>query len=135
MITCRCPFSWHVSEEQRQLLKEARLKEGNKVLIKSIKTQLHRSLSEITKRISIALAVLSFTLMGAAFGINISRRRHYYPLYFAIGFTSFYLIAFFVAKGVDHHLYLAAALYLVPHAIMILAAIVVLKKIAKGIET
>jgi lipopolysaccharide export system permease protein len=121
-------------QEQRHLLQEAQLKEENKVEIKSLKTQLNRSLSEIMKRFSIAIAVFSFTLMGTAFGINISRKRHYYSLYLAILLTTVYLIAFFVARGIDHQLWLATALYLIPHIFIICASIIVLKRVAKGIE-
>ncbi len=121
-------------QEQRQLLQQAEFKEENKSEIKSLKTQLNRSLSEITKRFSIAIAVFSFTLMGTAFGINISRKRHYYSLYLAIALTTVYLIAFFVARGIDHQWWLAAALYLTPHLFIMCASIIVLGRIAKGIE-
>lgn len=122
-------------QEQRQFLKEAQLKDENKEQVKILKTQLNRSLSEITKRFSIALAVFSFTFMGTAFGINISRRRHYYTLYLAMTLTMIYLISFFVAKGVDQYTWLAATLYLSPHLLMISASIILLRRIAKGIET
>lgn len=140
-------------QEQQQLLQEAKqreealftslatdsadvskAKEESKKQIKSLKTQLNRSLSEITKRFSIAVAVFSFTLMGTTFGIHIGRRRHYYSLYFAIALTTLYLVAFFVAKGVDHQRWLAATLYLAPHILIICASMIILKRVAKGIE-
>jgi lipopolysaccharide export system permease protein len=121
-------------QEQRQLLQEAQLQKENKGQIKSLKMQLNRSLSEITKRFSIAVAVFSFTLMGTALGVNISRRRHYRSLYIAIGLTTLYLIAFFVAKGIDHHRGMAMLLYIIPHVIIIGSSIFVLRRIARGIE-
>lgn len=120
-------------QEQRRALKEAKAT-GEKDQIKISKIHLNRSLSEITKRVSIALAVFSFTLMGASFGISISRRRRFSTLYLAIGLTTLYLVAFFIAKGIDHHLWLTASLYLAPHLIIIAASIVVLRRITKGIE-
>lgn len=121
-------------QEQQRLLQEAELKGEDKAQLKSLKTHLNRSLSEIMKRFSIAVAVFSFTLMGTALGIHISRRRHFYSLYLAIALTTFYLIAFFVAKGLDHQFWLAASLYLVPHLIMICTSTFVLTRITKGIE-
>jgi lipopolysaccharide export system permease protein len=121
-------------EEQRQLLDKALLKGADQGELKSLKVHLNRSLSEITKRGSMALAVFSFTLMGTSFGINISRRRRFYSLYAAVALTTLYLIAFFAAKGLDNQLLFAAALYLVPHFLMICASIFVLKRVAAGVE-
>lgn len=122
-------------QDQRQLLKEARLKEEDPVKLKNLKMQLNRSLSEITKRFSMAFAVFSLTLMGTACGINISRRKHYYPLFIVIALTTFYLVAFFVAKGLDHQFLLATTLYLTPHLLIIVIAIFTLRRVSKGIET
>jgi lipopolysaccharide export system permease protein len=121
-------------QEQRQLLQEAQLKEENKDQIKGLKMQLNRSYSEMMKRFSVAIAVLSFTLMGTALGINIGRKRHYHSLFYAILFTTLYLIAFFVAKGLDHQRWLAATLYIAPHGLIILTSLIVLRRVAKGIE-
>lgn len=121
-------------QEQRGQLENARHEGKSREEIKRLKRNLSQSQSEITKRFSISIAVFSFTLMGSAFGMNISRRRRFHTLYLAIALTTLYLIAFFVAKGVDHHLWLTAALYLVPHALIIFASLFVLRRIAKGIE-
>lgn len=120
--------------EQRQLLNDSLLKGENPSEVKALRRQLNQSLSEVTKRFSIALAIFSFTLMGAAFGINIGRQRHYYFLYLAIALTTFFLIAFFVAKGIDHLFWPATALYIIPHVLIISVSIFFLKRIVKGIE-
>lgn len=122
-------------QEQRQMLQEAKLKGLDKAQLKSLRMQLNRSLSDIIRRFSIALAVISFTLMGASFGIHISRKRQYRTLYLAIALTTLYLVAFFVAKGVDHNRWLTITLYLVPHFLIMMAAIIILKRIGKGIES
>ncbi|WP_079989405.1 LptF/LptG family permease [Candidatus Protochlamydia phocaeensis] len=121
-------------KEQTRALEQAKKEKADAPQLKQAKAQLNRSLAEIIKRSSIAIAVFSFTLMGACFGINISRRRHYRSLYMPIGLTTFYLIAFFVAKGVDQNLSLSSSLYLVPHLIIIAASIFVLNRVSKGIE-
>lgn len=122
------------AEEQKQAIKLAKANKINRAEVKKLSAQLNRSLSEITKRFSIALAVFSFTLMGTAFGISISREKSYRSLFAAIFLTAVYLIAFFVAKGVDHNRILANILYLAPHALIIFASIFVLVRANKGIE-
>lgn len=121
-------------QELRKLLNEAQLKTENKIQIKTLKTQLNRSHSEIMKRFSIAIAVFSFTFMGAVLGINIRRKRHYYSYYLAITLTTIYLISFFIAKGVDEHRWLSTTLYFTPHLLIIFVSIVLLRRISKGIE-
>lgn len=99
-----------------------------------LRMQLNQSLSEIIKRFSISLAVFSFTLMGFSFGLNISRRRRFTPLFAAITLTTLYLIAFFIAKGMEHNLMLATPLFLMPHLIILFATLFVLRRISSGIE-
>lgn len=121
-------------KEQRQALAQARADNLPSAQIKTLNYQLSRSLSDISRRFSIAIAAFSFTLMGAAFGIHISRRRKNKTLYLAIFLTAFYLIAFFIAKGLDQYWLTATVLYMVPHVILITSSIFVLKRITKGIE-
>lgn len=102
--------------------------------IKQLRSKLNHSLSDIMRRASIAFAVFSFTLMGASFGMNISRQRKKSSLYIAIVLTALFLAAFFVAKGSNHTLAISTLLYLGPHVILIASSLVVLKRVAKGIE-
>ena len=127
-------------QEQRQQINHFKITEQskekpNKETLKTLKIALNQSLSELTKRFSIAIAVLSFTLMGTTFGMHIGRKRNHVLLYTAITLTTLYLVAFFVAKGVDHQFWLATSLYLTPHLIIILASLFVLRRIARGIES
>ena len=122
-------------QEQRHLLQEAKFKGESKEQLKSFNMQLNRSFSEILKRFSIAIAVFSFTLMGSTFGIHIGRKQHHSTLYLAILLTIIFLVSFFVAKGLEHQLWLAAILYLVPHFLIICASFFILRRIAQGIES
>lgn len=122
-------------QEQRQLLSDAKSKGMNQEELKILRAHINQSLSEMTKRLSIAIAVFSFTLMGTAFGINISRKRQYKTVALAIGLTTLYLVSFFVAKGIDHNRTLASILYLAPHALIIIASMIVLRRVTKGIES
>jgi lipopolysaccharide export system permease protein len=121
-------------KEQAQALEKAKKEKRPLDEVKHLRQQLYRSFSDIARRISIALAVFSFTLLGTAFGIHIGRSRKKRSLYLTIFLTVFYLIAFFVAKGTDQNWALASSLYLGPHLILIFSSIVMLKRVTKGIE-
>ncbi|MDP1879897.1 MAG: LptF/LptG family permease [Parachlamydiaceae bacterium] len=119
---------------QKEEYFKAKAEEKDPQLLKQLILHLNRSRSEVIKRLSISLAVFSLTLMGCAFGLNISRKKTPKSLYFVIGLTTFYLISFFIAKSIEHNFFLAGALYLTPHIIIIIVSIYFIKRISKGIE-
>lgn len=121
-------------KEQQKEFSEAE-GEKNREKLKFMRLHLNRSYSEIAKRLSIALAVISFTLVGTAFGIHISRRRKYHFLYVVISLTTFYLVSFFVAKELDHLKELAITLYLFPHLVMISASMIAIRRVTIGVES
>jgi lipopolysaccharide export system permease protein len=88
--------------------------------------------SEIARRISAGLSPLTFTLLGAAFGMSISRIRKRFTLAFPIGLASLYLICFFSGKAAEGNVLLAYCLFLVPHAIIIAASLYKIEKISQG---
>jgi len=51
-----------------------------------------------------------------------------------IGLACLYLIGYFVAKGIDHQFIASSLLYLVPHVIIVILSIWILKRVTKGIE-
>ncbi len=98
------------------------------------KRKLNQIYSEISRRLSISLAIVTFTIMGAAFGCQIGRlhaRRRFVSVVFLAGG---FLVAFLAAKGVEDKALLASLLYLVPHAIIVIASIIRLQRIQKGVE-
>ncbi len=101
--------------------------------IEQIRKSLNESYSEVLKRLSLALAVFSFSMMGAAFSIQIGRKKSFRSIFYIIALTLLYLIAFFLAKGVDHRIQLTAILYLVPHLVIILLSILYLRRLSLGI--
>ncbi len=130
----RLPLLLIRAQEQHAALIDAIKKKAESKEIRHLRHQYYKSHSEILKRISIAIAVFTFTLMGAAFGINISRRRNSKGLFIVIGLTILYLVCFFVAKGVDQNRNLTLALYMAPHLIIITASIMALRRATVGIE-
>lgn len=94
-----------------------------------------RCYTEILRRVSIAFAVFSFTLMGCAYGISISRFQSNRAIFIVIGMAAFVLVSFFVAKGIDDQFFAAAMLYIVPHLILIAASLRMIRKASQGVES
>lgn len=78
--------------------------------------------SEVVRRIALGLSPLTFTLMGAAFGIDVGRRAKRRGTLWVFGLGAFALAAFFLAKDLDHLFGLAALLFLLPHFIIVAAS-------------
>jgi len=91
-------------------------------------------LTEIMRRFSVAIAVFSFTLMGLAFGINISRNQSNIGIISVMILGALFLIAIFTAKNFEHALYISALLYIVPHLLIWASSFWRLNRTAKGIE-
>lgn len=137
---------WTIHEDYLQLpLLLARLDEENHALAmadpdmpkedrKEIVCNISRCHSEIVRRISVALAAFTFTFMGAAFGISITRSRSQRGVVFVICLAAMYLISYFVAKALEQNFLASSLLYLAPHVIIVLLAIWTLRNVSKGIE-
>ncbi|MCE2983596.1 MAG: LptF/LptG family permease [Parachlamydia sp.] len=102
--------------------------------LKPFTQQINRSLSEIAKRISLSLAVISLTLMGIAFGMQISRQNNKRKGFFVIALTLIYLMSFFVAKGSEHYIILSSLLYFLPLGLIALFSLITLQRINQGRE-
>jgi lipopolysaccharide export system permease protein len=81
------------------------------------------------------LAAVTFTLMGASFGISINRRHSIKGIVYVIALAAFFLVAYYVAKAVDHSLMISPVFYLIPHLVMIGLSMRMLNRISQGIET
>jgi len=121
-------------QEEKQVLSKAKENEASADTIKLISRNISKSYTEIVRRLSISLAAFTFTLMGLAFGITISRNASSRGLIYVIGLAAFFLIAFFSAKGIDYQFVSASILYLVPHAVIIAFSLLTLWRTSKGIE-
>ena len=97
-------LNWRLLQARKRYLLKHDSYKAHKALIK-IK-------SEITRRFSLACTVISFTLMGIAFGI----RRKVLSILLLASTT---LIAFFIGKELDHLFVISLLCYLIPHLIII----------------
>lgn len=89
---------------------------------------------EIARRFSLALAPLTFTLIGLGFGMEIGRRRKLKPILWAIALAGFYMVAFMAARSMKHDPFPSILCYLLPHPLIALISLFALRKVAKGVE-
>jgi len=104
------------------------------ILTENSMSKIYKILSEISQRLSVALAAFTFTLMGTAFGIDIRRTTSKSKILSVITLAIIYLIAFFIAKGMEQHFTTATCLYFIPHVIIIILSIWSLKRVSRGVE-
>lgn len=120
-------------DEAKSELKSARA-HGTPAAIKMAVYNLNRGYTEIIRRVSVSLAVFTFTLMGLAFGMNISRNRSSRGVVMVTFLAALYIVCFFGAKSFDYALISASLLYLMPHLVICISALWSLNKTAKGVE-
>jgi lipopolysaccharide export system permease protein len=120
--------------ERHQELGQAQALGYGRDELKQLRHLCYRCNIEIIRRISVALAVFSFTLMGIAFGMHVGRKRSATGTIVVMGLSTLYLAAFFTAKGMEHALIAAGLLYLLPHVVIIAASLWMLRKVSLGKE-
>lgn len=128
------PFLLIRLDQQKQALALSKQAKAPISELKQIKRDIDRGHTEIVRRLSIAFATFTFTLMGAAFGISISRQRSSKGLCFVLGLATLYLVSYFIAKGVDYLFVTASLFYLLPHLVIIFLSVWALKRTMDGIE-
>ncbi len=123
----------YLQDYQKQLQLEQQAG-TNHDLIKFYKKHINKGYVEIARRFSISLAAASFTLLGAACAIRISRNRSLKGLYQVLFLSALFIASYFAAKSLEHSLLIATSLYLLPHGLILLFSIRALRKISWGIE-
>lgn len=121
-------------KEQREALRLAKEKLQNDE-VKNLRHQVSMGFSEMARRGSLALAVLTFTLMGSAFGMSVGRGHSYRSLYTVIILATLFIVAFFTAKGLEKNWIAATALYMVPHGVIVITSLLFLNRMSRGVET
>jgi lipopolysaccharide export system permease protein len=128
------PFLMIRLKDEKESLEESIREERPLSEQRQIKRSINRCYTEIFRRISLAMSVFTFTLMGAAFGVSISRQRSNKGVIYIICLATLFLVTYFTAKGMDHILSLPAALYFVPHILIIALSVWTLNRVSRGIE-
>ena len=89
---------------------------------------------ELARRLSLAMTPFFFTLLGAAFGMEIGRRHTRKGLLWAVLLAALYLSSFIGAKSMKHFPKAAWLLYFIPFIIIGILSLRSLKRISRGIE-
>jgi len=92
-----------------------------------------RAIQEITRRFSLALASLAFTLVGMACGLEIGRDRKVRGVLWGAALMMLYLVTFVTAKTLKHSLLPSLAFFALPFPILALFCYHSLKKISRGV--
>jgi len=98
------------------------------------KDPLSRATIDLARRVSLTLAPLLFTLMGAACGMEIGRIHKNRGILLATLFSAFFMACFFSARSFRHTPLIPLFLYLAPHPLLALMSFFSFKRLAKGIE-
>lgn len=93
-----------------------------------------KSRSEIARRFSLSFSVFTFTLMGIACGIEISRNQSKRGIITAVLLGAFSLLSFFIAHELDHLFFLSLALLVFPHILIGAVVFLALFRVQRGHE-
>jgi lipopolysaccharide export system permease protein len=87
---------------------------------------------EILRRISLSMAVFSFTLLGCTFGIEQGRNPSKKNLLFALLLTLLVLMSYLLGKGLKKSPTIATFAYILPHPFIWFCSILHLNRISRG---
>jgi lipopolysaccharide export system permease protein len=87
---------------------------------------------EILRRVSLSLAVFSFTLLGCAFGIEQGRNPSKKNLLFALLLTLSVLMSYLLAKELKNFPFFAILAFILPHPFIWFCSTLHLYRISKG---
>lgn len=110
----------------RMLLAKERVEKHSKMSKKII--------IELSKRVSIAFAAFTFTLIGTCLGLQIGRNQSKKKALWAISLAAFFMLCSIIAKSMYPNAFLAISLLFIPHPLIAWASYRQLKLVSKGIE-
>lgn len=88
---------------------------------------------EFLRRMTLSLAVFSFTFLGCVFGMEQGRTPTKKGIITAFSFTLTVLVSYFLGKELKNAPLFATLAFLFPHPIIWLASFIQLKRVTKGI--
>ncbi|MBS0615954.1 MAG: LptF/LptG family permease [Verrucomicrobia bacterium] len=88
---------------------------------------------DFARRLAIGLSPLAFTLMGAAFGMQIGRKQTKQGIITATLLCALFLCCFVGAKSMSNPL-VVATVYFLPYPVILFLSLRALKKVERGIE-
>jgi lipopolysaccharide export system permease protein len=94
---------------------------------------LARTDTEILRRLSLSLSLISFTLLGIAFGSTLGRVQTRTRLLYTLLLVAFFLTCFLGAKALATRVLPSAILYFLPHGVLIYASLRRLMRLQQGL--
>jgi lipopolysaccharide export LptBFGC system permease protein LptF len=123
--------SYHISSSSflplRMLIANYKLEKEKKKKIAKIST-------ECSRRIAIGFSAFSFTYLGIAFGIDISRVKSKRKILIAALLALFIFSTFALAKSTKTHSLYFCLIYLLPQVLPLIIAKKTITKVSRGIE-
>jgi lipopolysaccharide export system permease protein len=120
---------WHMGIEYlplRMVLAKAALKKGS---------IFHSSLGlDIARRFSIGFCPLLFTLLGAAFGLEVGRNLTRKGIFWSVVLAALYLCCFLSGKSMKETPLIGWLLFFIPYPIIFLFALRSLRMVSRGLE-
>jgi len=92
------------------------------------------SYQEVVRRFTLGFAVFTFTFLGTAFGMEISRSRSKKGLIWAISLSALFMVCFVSAKTFKHAPLFSTLIYLTPHPVILFFSLRFLKQVSRGLE-
>lgn len=115
--------------ELRSALKQ---EEPGSLVAQQLIKLIRRCYVDLFKRISLALAVFSFTLLGCSFGIDLNRYRRRRKVVYVLILSALFLTCYATSKGYIDQFGLVIALLFLPQLLIICFSIAALKRITAG---
>jgi lipopolysaccharide export system permease protein len=92
-----------------------------------------RAFPELARRLSLGLSAMLFTLVGIAYGMQMSRNSYRKNTLWAVALMALYLVCFVAAKSVKHNWPLSISLYLAPLPVLLFLSLRNCKKLMRGV--
>lgn len=89
---------------------------------------------EVVRRLSIALAAFTFTVIGLSFGMHISRNHSKRGVIYVIALASLFLVCFICAKSLKYAPWLSTLIFLLPHPVILFFSFQFMRSIQEGRE-
>ena len=106
----------------------------HQIIAKCYKETSLKSLVEILRRFCLGFCPITFTLIGIAFGTNISRRKKKHAVLYAFALAFFVMICFIATKALQKSILFSFLFYLIPQPIAALISLRSLSLSSKGVE-
>lgn len=100
-------------------------------LIKNLDKKIYYP-NELLKRVTIALAPLTFGILGLSFGISISRTRSNWAIFWAILMAAFFLMSYVIGRSYRYHPERSLIIFTLSHLILLSVSFIRIRRIQRG---